>query len=641
MNKEKNAVVINKITRLFIVMFFSANVIGMNSAQAGNCGIETENDIKELIKKATDTDKTVKERCKTVLKLLNFKKMPEVVQEVEKVSNERTTEQLGININDWDYVRRWLAAHDTQSPEAPRNIESRYKNPMNKALSYTFFDRHMDWGTLATMGNRSYSLENLAEEIAEIYKKILSPGHLLITSMIKEFTKLKDDGLNKDFFSQAKVRILAQLNQHAEMLDDINGLPTWMEILLRKDFPVEVAKTGIKNVGISTLSGAAAGLAIAATGGAAILPIAAISFALTATTINRIHDGFRVSFEMLSKDEIQERMITSAILARLAGITLNIALEQCSTLVDSYEKHSKDSLGGKVKNLEEQGKSLENKLSETEGKLDDAIEIAKQQIIKEFAEQNRKLEEQCRVIEEGRHEQIAFIQCQRQIFLEFEERRSLQPRRQQARITDAPYIQIRTFLYAAKNGDFQTLEKCIEEGVPLATTDDEGRNALHLACTGGHVRCAYILLEKHNMEVNDVIHNSELFQGWTPLHFACLSPNENLVHLLLKKNAAVFIKNASDETPLDVARRKGFDPIISLLQNWNQQQPPICAICYEKFGDANELRPASADPCGHVFHYNCATKHTSFCNQARHPVNCPICRNEINSWVKLYYTFEG
>jgi ankyrin repeat protein len=53
--------------------------------------------------------------------------------------------------------------------------------------------------------------------------------------------------------------------------------------------------------------------------------------------------------------------------------------------------------------------------------------------------------------------------------------------------------------------------------------------------------------------------------GQTPLHFACIDGNIDIVKVLLENGVDVNLTNASGQTPLHVACSKGHTDVVQLL----------------------------------------------------------------------------
>ena len=91
--------------------------------------------------------------------------------------------------------------------------------------------------------------------------------------------------------------------------------------------------------------------------------------------------------------------------------------------------------------------------------------------------------------------------------------------------------------------------------------DADGRNALHLACQGGHWGVACELSKDMSERVREACDS----KGNRPLHLACESNSANIVKLLIEMRADTTAKNDMDEIPLHITARKGNVQIGRLL----------------------------------------------------------------------------
>mmetsp|Transcript_16589 Transcript_16589/g.14432 ORF Transcript_16589/g.14432 Transcript_16589/m.14432 type:complete len:97 (+) Transcript_16589:460-750(+) len=61
--------------------------------------------------------------------------------------------------------------------------------------------------------------------------------------------------------------------------------------------------------------------------------------------------------------------------------------------------------------------------------------------------------------------------------------------------------------------------------------------------------------------------NTKGDNDWTPLHFACLNGNIDLINLLLYNEANIDAETTLKFTPLIIASQKGHEEIVQLLIN--------------------------------------------------------------------------
>ena len=91
--------------------------------------------------------------------------------------------------------------------------------------------------------------------------------------------------------------------------------------------------------------------------------------------------------------------------------------------------------------------------------------------------------------------------------------------------------------------------------------DADGRNALHLACQGGHWAVVSVLSRHMSEQVREACDS----EGNRPLHLACESNTASIVNLLTDMKADTTAKNDMDEIPLHIVARKGNVQIGRLL----------------------------------------------------------------------------
>ena len=109
---------------------------------------------------------------------------------------------------------------------------------------------------------------------------------------------------------------------------------------------------------------------------------------------------------------------------------------------------------------------------------------------------------------------------------------------------------------------FRTVQQLIRyDSKLLEEPDADGRNALHLACQGGHLNVVCALgdcLSEHVLEACDN-------EGNRPLHVACESNSADIVKLLVEMKANTIARNQRNDVPLLIAAREGNVEIGRLL----------------------------------------------------------------------------
>ncbi|XP_053830756.1 ankyrin repeat and EF-hand domain-containing protein 1 isoform X2 [Vidua macroura] len=98
--------------------------------------------------------------------------------------------------------------------------------------------------------------------------------------------------------------------------------------------------------------------------------------------------------------------------------------------------------------------------------------------------------------------------------------------------------------YLVREGDFVSLQKAFDEGVPVDIKDKYYKTPLMVACASGNIVLVEFLLEK-GADVNA----TDNFL-WTPLHHACYNGHLDIAEVLVKAGAAVNAPAIGDATPL-------------------------------------------------------------------------------------------
>ncbi|MGD2085923.1 MAG: ankyrin repeat domain-containing protein [Candidatus Aminicenantes bacterium] len=113
---------------------------------------------------------------------------------------------------------------------------------------------------------------------------------------------------------------------------------------------------------------------------------------------------------------------------------------------------------------------------------------------------------------------------------------------------------------AAKDGDFETVKKLLEEDPNLLNTGNRlQQTPLLLASFGGYTDIVLFLIEK-----GAKIDQPDSF-GATPLHMAVLGGQPEIVELLISKGADVNIKSRNGKIPLQMAFEKDAPDIVEIF----------------------------------------------------------------------------
>jgi ankyrin repeat protein len=120
------------------------------------------------------------------------------------------------------------------------------------------------------------------------------------------------------------------------------------------------------------------------------------------------------------------------------------------------------------------------------------------------------------------------------------------------------FQQAYVFLAACSSSDRDEVEKLLQRGVDINTSNIDGLTALHQACIDNNLLMVEYLLNRSA----DI--NCQDNEGWTPLHAAASCGNMDIVKYLLSRCAIVDVCNNEGELPIDIAEG---DDIIACLED--------------------------------------------------------------------------
>ena len=116
------------------------------------------------------------------------------------------------------------------------------------------------------------------------------------------------------------------------------------------------------------------------------------------------------------------------------------------------------------------------------------------------------------------------------------------------------------FLYAAFAGDVRTVERLLQNGVPVDVSNEYGWTALHRAAKHNREDIAKQLLQA----AADV--NKQTNNGDTPLHWAAFHNSHDVARLLVEGGADMSLMNKWNQTPLDRATGNAVRSLLFELQ---------------------------------------------------------------------------
>ena len=149
--------------------------------------------------------------------------------------------------------------------------------------------------------------------------------------------------------------------------------------------------------------------------------------------------------------------------------------------------------------------------------------------------------------------------------------------------------------YASFVGDIKLIKLLIHNGADISIKTNNNFNMIHLAVMGNKVTSLYYFYKKYKIDIssndsknNTLLHlaayfnsnkifnylltvkkinvNSKNKDGFTPLHFAVVNQNISIIKKLLIKGAHSSIKNNSQETAFDLAKKNNNLEIQKILK---------------------------------------------------------------------------
>lgn len=121
-------------------------------------------------------------------------------------------------------------------------------------------------------------------------------------------------------------------------------------------------------------------------------------------------------------------------------------------------------------------------------------------------------------------------------------------------------------LEAVRHADLARISSLLDSSPHLVNLKDSaGYSPLHWACVDGDQEVIKLLLQK-GAEVN-----AQSNEGYTPLHNAARRGNRLIVALLISNGASVNARSRNGTTPLKIAADAGYGEAASLLRHYGGQ----------------------------------------------------------------------
>ncbi|KAM3145289.1 hypothetical protein pb186bvf_002617 [Paramecium bursaria] len=123
------------------------------------------------------------------------------------------------------------------------------------------------------------------------------------------------------------------------------------------------------------------------------------------------------------------------------------------------------------------------------------------------------------------------------------------------------------FLDSCRYGDFDDVEQCLKENIDIYAIDDNQNNCIHMASANGHLGIIMRILEyaQNNQHSIYKLINHQNMDGCTPLHWAVINDQIEVVKYLIKNQAELELKNTIKLTPLQEAINLDRSKIVDLI----------------------------------------------------------------------------
>jgi hypothetical protein len=127
-----------------------------------------------------------------------------------------------------------------------------------------------------------------------------------------------------------------------------------------------------------------------------------------------------------------------------------------------------------------------------------------------------------------------------------------------------PYDDWTPLQFSASVGELDAMKVLLSEGAEVnyqsATKAIPQITALHIAVRAGHLDLVKLLVKHADVNRQDQ-------WGFTPVHYATIHRNQEMVKILLDNGGSAVIASKAGTTPLDIATELKFDEIVTVLSS--------------------------------------------------------------------------
>lgn len=118
-------------------------------------------------------------------------------------------------------------------------------------------------------------------------------------------------------------------------------------------------------------------------------------------------------------------------------------------------------------------------------------------------------------------------------------------------------------IMAAYEGHDEILKVLLEAGADVTALDPGMKaTALHAAAYAGRTGAAHLLIA-HKVEIN----RQGPYNGYTALHDAIWQGHLDTARVIIEAGADLTIKSNSGQTPIEFARTRKLDSLVTLMEN--------------------------------------------------------------------------
>ena len=188
--------------------------------------------------------------------------------------------------------------------------------------------------------------------------------------------------------------------------------------------------------------------------------------------------------------------------------------------------------------------------------------------------------------------------------------------------------------YASANGHFEMVELLLNYNANINCQNKDKVTPLHSAAHYGHLEVAKLLFQRGaNVNLQNL-------RKQTPLHIAVKYCKKEIVKNILDYGCDINIKDGYGKTAEEIAVSEGFHDIVELIsqkrmESLSLNQNRVSQVSSE---DSNDCEICLEPKIGGTFAF-IPCGHTVACERCCRRIegrSCPICRNVVNQFHRIY-----